>query len=91
MTTTATHFGKPAAKHAQSKVATQKYGEALPNTTIVVMRRVALGIALVLWGVVAFSGQQFNNKQLNALKCHPYSTQTYGKSSLHTFGACRRL
>lgn len=65
--------------------------EELPSTTITVMRRVALGMALVLWTVAAFAGEQYNNKQLHALKCHPYSSQAYSKSSLNTFGACRRL
>lgn len=68
-----------------------KNEDALPSTTITIMRRTALGIALVLWTVAAFAGEQYNNKQLNALKCYPYSTQAYSKSSLHTFGACRKL
>lgn len=68
-----------------------KYKEELPSTTITVMRRTALGIALVLWTVAAFAGEQYNNKQLNALKCYPFSSQAYSKSSLHTFGACRKL
>lgn len=89
-TITASTFPKSTHTAAKNAKAGQK-AEALPNTTIVVMRRVALGIALVLWSVAAFSGQQYNMKQLSALKCHPYSTQAYSKSSLHTFGACRKL
>lgn len=81
--------------HASVKVASKrgasKKREALPNSTIVVLRRAALGIALVLWTVAAFSGEQYQNKQLHALKCHPFSSQAYSKSSLHTFGTCRKL
>lgn len=73
------------------KPAVVRRGEELPSSTIVVMRRVALGIALVLWSVAAFSGHQYNVKELKSLKCHPYSNQAYSKSSLHTFGACRKL
>ena len=80
-----------AAKPGISTIKRKTNREELPSTTITVMRRCALGMALVLWTVAAFAGEQYNNKQLNALKCYPYSTQAYSKSSLHTFGACRKL
>lgn len=78
-------------KAASAKRGPSKKREELPSSTIVIMRRAALGIALVLWTVAAFAGEQYQNKQLHALKCHPFSSQAYSKSSLHTFGACRKL
>ena len=84
---TTTAFSKPV--HTTAVKHYSKKSEPLPNSTITIMRRVALGIALVLWTVSAFASEQYNQKQIYGMKCKPFNSQMAGKSSLTTFGTCR--